>query len=51
MSKNTEKTTKKLTYQCNSCQFIAVVLFCWQNVQIKGKPALEYFLTREKSHG
>ena len=33
----------------NSCQFIAVVFSC--KIQIKGKPALEYFLTREKSHG
>ena len=49
MSKNTEKTTTKNNLSINSCQLIAVVFCC--KIQIKGKPALEYFLTREKSHG
>ena len=49
MSKNKEKNNKKINLSINSCQFIAVVFCC--KIQIKGKPALEYFLTREKSHG
>ena len=50
MSKNTEKNNNKINFiSSNSCQFIAVV-FCFK-IQIKGKPALEYILTREKSHG
>ena len=48
MSKNTEKT-KKINLSINSCQFIAIVFGC--KIQIKGKHALEYFLTREKLHG
>ena len=50
MSKNTEKNNKKINLSINSCQFFAVV-FCGCKIQIKGKHALEYFLTREKSHG
>ena len=38
MSKNTEKTTKKINLSINSCQFIAVVFGC--KIQIKGKHAL-----------
>ena len=44
-----KKTTKKINLSINSCQFITVDFCC--KIQIKGKPALEYFLTREKSHG
>ena len=50
MSKNTEKTTKKLTYQLITHVNSSLLFFCCK-IQIKGKPALEYFLTREKSHG
>ena len=49
MSKNTEKTTKKINLLINSCQFIAIVFAA--KFRLKGKHALEYFLTREKSHG
>ena len=49
MSRNTEKTTKKLTYQLTRVNS-SLFFFCCK-IQIKGKPALEYFLTREKSHG
>ena len=49
MSKNTEKTTKKLTYQLTHVKS-SLLFFCCK-IQIKGKPALEYFLIREKSHG
>ena len=47
MSKNTEKTTKKLTYQLTHVNS-SLLFFC---CKIQIKPALEYFLTREKSHG
>ena len=43
------KNNKKVNLSINSCQFIAAVFGC--KIQIKGKHALEYFLTREKSHG
>ena len=49
MSKNTEKTTKKLTYQLTHVN--SSLSFSCCKIHIKGKPALEYFLTREKSHG
>ena len=49
VSKNTEKTTKKLTYQLTHVNS-SLLFFCCK-IQINGKPALEYFLTREKSHG
>ena len=48
VSKNTEKTTKNINLSINSCQFIAIVF--GSKIQIKGKHALKYFLTREKSH-
>ena len=35
--------------QANLCQFIAVVFGC--KIGIKGKHALKYFLSKEKSHG
>ena len=44
-----EKNNKKINLSINSCQFIAAVFGC--KIQIKEKHALEYFLTREKSHG
>ena len=46
MSKNTEKTTKKSTYQLTHVNS-SLLFFCCK-IQIEGKPALEYFLTREK---
>ena len=49
VSKNTEKTTNKLTYQLTHVNS-SLLFFCCK-IQINGKPALEYFLTREKSHG
>ena len=43
------KNNKKLTYQLTHVNS-SLLFFCCK-IQIKGKPALEYFLTREKSHG
>ena len=44
-----KKNNKNINLSINSCQFIAVVFCC--KIQIKARHALEYFLTREKSHG
>ena len=43
------KNNKNINLSINSCQFIAIVFL--YKIQIKGKHGLEYFLTREKSHG